>query len=63
MVNFNQKLKFGSTTNSNMQNSMMVFTFSVLDHKQPFWVNLVSKHQISIQKRLELDSIKIQLND
>ena len=30
------KLKFGTYTNSNMQNSMVVFTFSVLDQKQSF---------------------------
>ena len=31
--NFNFKLKFGSKTNSNMQNSMMMFSFSVLEQK------------------------------
>ena len=40
------KLKFGTSTNSNMQNSVVVFTFSVLDQKQPFWVNLVQKMKI-----------------
>ena len=30
------KLKFGTKTNSNMQNSMALFTFSVLDRKHPF---------------------------
>ena len=40
------KLKFGTWTNSNMQNSMMVFTFSVLVWKQTFLVNLVQKVKI-----------------
>ena len=31
------KLKFGTETNSNMQNSLVVSTFSVLDRKDPFW--------------------------
>ena len=35
------KLKFGTSINSNMQNSMVVFTFSVFDRKYSFWVNLV----------------------
>ena len=29
-----------------MQNSMVVFTFSVLDRKHPFWANLVQKIKI-----------------
>ena len=32
------KVKFGTSTNLNMQNSMM-FTFSVFDWKYLFWVN------------------------
>ena len=39
------KLKFGIETNLNMQNSMTLFTFSVLEHKHPFWANLVKKSQ------------------
>ena len=31
------KLKLGTYTNSNMQNSMVLFTFSVLHGKYPFW--------------------------
>ena len=31
------KLKFGTWTNSKMQNSMVLFTFSVLYQKHPFW--------------------------
>ena len=38
------KLKFGTHTNSNMQNSMEMFTFS--DQKHRFWVNLVQKIKI-----------------
>ena len=43
--NYQFKLKPGALTNLNMQNSMAMFTFSVLDWKYPFWVNLVQKHQ------------------
>ena len=39
------KLKFGYYTNSNMQNSIMVFTFYVLEQKYSFWANLVQKNQ------------------
>ena len=39
------KLKFGTQTNSNMQNSMVMFTFSLFDWKYLFWVNLVQKNQ------------------
>ena len=35
------KLKFGTYTNSNMQNSMVVFISSVLDRNHTFWVKLV----------------------
>ena len=37
------KLKFGTSTNLHMQNSMVLFIFSVWDQKQPFWANLVQK--------------------
>ena len=40
------KLRFGTQTNSNMQNSMVMFTFSVFYQKYPFWVNLVQKIKI-----------------
>ena len=40
------KPKFGSYINSNMPNSMVVFTFSVLDWKQHFWANLVQRIKI-----------------
>ena len=40
------KLKSGSYTNANMQNSMVVFTFFVLNRKHPFWANLVQNVKI-----------------
>ena len=40
------KLKFGTYTNSNMQNSMAVFNFSVSDRKHSFTVKLVQKMEI-----------------
>ena len=40
------KLKFGTYANSNMQNSTVMFTFSVFDWKYPFWANLVQKIKI-----------------
>ena len=44
--NYQLKLKFGSQTNSNMQNSMMLFTFFVFEWKYSFWANLVQKIKI-----------------
>ena len=44
--NFQFKLKCVTWTNSNMKNSMALFTFSVLDRKHPFWRNLVQKVKI-----------------
>ena len=40
------KMKFGTKTNLNMQNSMAMFTFSVFDHKYLSWANLVQKFKI-----------------
>ena len=40
------KLKFGTWINSNMQNSMVVFTFSVLEWEHRFWANYVQKIKI-----------------
>ena len=40
------ELKFGTKTNLNMWNSMMMFTFSVFDHKYLSWVNLVQNFKI-----------------
>ena len=39
-------LKFGSSNNLTMQNSMVVLTFFVLKGKHPFWANLVKKNKI-----------------
>ena len=39
-------LKFGTSTNSNMQNVMALFNFFVLDRKHPFWTNLIQKIRI-----------------
>ena len=39
-------LKFGTYTNSNMQNSMMLFSFFVFQWKYPFWANLIQKIKI-----------------
>ena len=35
--NFQFKLEFGTKTNSNMRNSVMLFTVSVLDLEYYFW--------------------------
>ena len=40
------KLKFGTMTNSNLKNSIVMFTFSVFDRKHPFWANLVQKFKV-----------------
>ena len=40
------KLKFGTETNLNLQNSMVQFSFSVLSQKHPFYANLVQKVKI-----------------
>ena len=40
------KLGFGTKTNSNMHNSMVMITVSVLDRKHSFWANLVQKIKI-----------------
>ena len=37
------QLNFGAKTNWNMQNSLVMFTFSILGRKDPFWANLVKK--------------------
>ena len=44
--NYQLKLKFGTWTNSNMQNSMMQFTLFDFEWKNRFWVNLVQKVKI-----------------
>ena len=40
------QVKFGAYTNSNIQNSMVLFFYSVFDWKYPFWANLVEKVKI-----------------
>ena len=40
------KLKFGTKTNSNKQNLMVLFTFSIFNKKYPFGANLVEKIKI-----------------
>ena len=37
------KLKFGTITNLNIQNSIMMFTFSFFNQKYPFWADLIQK--------------------
>ena len=39
-------IKFGSYTNSNMQKSMVMFTFTVFGWKYTFWENFVQKTKI-----------------
>ena len=49
--NYQFKLKFDTSTNSNMQNSMVMLTFSAFDRKYSCWANLVLFSQISMQER------------
>ena len=44
------KLKFGAKTNLNMQSSVVVFTFAVLDRKHPFWENFNQKISVSLSE-------------
>ena len=44
--NYQFKLKFGTWTNSNMQNSMVVSILFLVDWKYPFWTNLIQKIKI-----------------
>ena len=44
------KLKFGSKTNLNMWNSLIMFTFSVFVHKYISWANLVQKFKKKFSK-------------
>ena len=41
------KLKLGTKTNSNMQNSIVLFTFSVLDQNHPFFDKFGQKNEIA----------------
>ena len=38
-------MKFGTQTNSIIQNSMMMFIFSLFDEENLFWANLLKKSQ------------------
>ena len=44
--NFQYKLKFGTWTNSNMQNALVMFTFPVFIWNYPFWAKLSRKNKI-----------------
>ena len=44
--NWQFKLKSGTKPKSDMQNSIVMWTFFVLDQKYSFWKNLVSKFKI-----------------
>ena len=44
------KLNVGTKTNLNRWNSVMMFTFSVFEHKHLSWVNLVKKCKIVCSK-------------
>ena len=44
--NYQLKLKFGTYTNSNMQNSMVMFIFFVFDLIYPFWAIFVQNIKI-----------------
>ena len=46
--NYQFKLRFGACTNSNMLNSIVMFTFFVFNWKYPFWGNLVQKSELSV---------------
>ena len=45
-LNCHLKLKFGTYTSSNMQNSMVMFIFFAFDRKYPFWANSVQNIKI-----------------
>ena len=51
------QLKFGTQTNLNMQNSMVVFTFSALDQKNPFWGNFVQKSKIACSMCIQIQKL------
>ena len=50
--NFQFKPKFGTLTNSNMQNLMVMFTFSIFDQKYPFFGIFGPKIQNSLKWNL-----------
>ena len=47
------ELKFGTKTNLNKRNSMVMFTFSVFDHKYLSWTNLVQKFKVFCSKLIQ----------
>ena len=47
-----QSSKLFLLINSNMRNSMVIFTFSIFDQKYPFWVNLVQKSKLSVKAKI-----------
>ena len=54
------KTKLGTWTNSNMQNSMEMFTIFVCGRKYPFWANLVQEIKlVSWRQNLVLKLIRI----
>ena len=53
------RLKFDTSTNSNMLNLMVMFTFSVFDLKYSFWAKLAQKIKIvSLSRNLVLRLIR-----
>ena len=63
--NFQFKLKSGIYTNSNMQNSMVVFIFLVFDENTLFWVNYLDLPKVSKMSNLRksaLKSIHLKIN-
>ena len=50
--NYQFNLKFGSWNNRNMQNWVVVFSFSVFNGRYPMWANLVQK--------IKIDSLKLK---
>ena len=42
------KLKFGTQTKWNLQHSVVIFTFSVLNQKYPFWQNFGIKTNLNM---------------
>ena len=56
------QMKFGPDFNSNMQNPMGVFTFSVWNGNHPFWANLVWKIEILSLSRNLVPSVSTNFN-
>ena len=58
--NFQSNLEFSTLTNSNMQNSMALFSVSVFNWRYSFWANLVRAIKI-VHLRLNLAPRLIQI--